>query len=136
MTTRKKPSSDYEVGFGKPPLHTRFKPGQSGNPKGRKKKSETMNDVVRRVFEEKVKIRDANGSRSVPALEVLVRCLKREAINGKVASAKTLMPLVREAFEPTELKAAQDDATVGQISDEDQEILARAFYKNQEGYES
>ena len=28
---------DYEVGRGKPPLHTRFKPGQSGNPKGRPK---------------------------------------------------------------------------------------------------
>ena len=26
---------DYEVGYGKPPKHSRFKPGQSGNPKGR-----------------------------------------------------------------------------------------------------
>ena len=29
--------ADYEVGRGKPPLHTRFKPGESGNPKGRPK---------------------------------------------------------------------------------------------------
>ena len=27
----------YEVGYGKPPVHTQFKPGQSGNPKGRPK---------------------------------------------------------------------------------------------------
>jgi hypothetical protein len=27
--------SDYKVGPGKPPLHTRFKKGQSGNPRGR-----------------------------------------------------------------------------------------------------
>lgn len=29
---------DYEVGYGKPPVATRFKPGQSGNPKGAKRK--------------------------------------------------------------------------------------------------
>ena len=28
-------SGDYEVGYGKPPVNTQFKPGQSGNPKGR-----------------------------------------------------------------------------------------------------
>ena len=27
----------YEVGFGRPPRHTRFKAGQSGNPKGKAK---------------------------------------------------------------------------------------------------
>jgi hypothetical protein len=30
-------SKDYAVGYGRPPKHTRFKPGQSGNPRGRKK---------------------------------------------------------------------------------------------------
>ena len=29
------PPRDYEVGYGKPPSHTRFKPGESGNPRGR-----------------------------------------------------------------------------------------------------
>lgn len=28
----------YKVGYGKPPKHTQWKPGQSGNPKGRSKK--------------------------------------------------------------------------------------------------
>src|SRR5260370_9871766 len=31
--------SDYRVGPGRPPLHTRFKKGQSGNPGGRTAKS-------------------------------------------------------------------------------------------------
>jgi hypothetical protein len=29
---------DYPVGRGKPPVHTRFKKGQSGNPRGRRPK--------------------------------------------------------------------------------------------------
>jgi Family of unknown function (DUF5681) len=30
---------DYEVGRGKPPVHSRFKKGQSGNPRGRPAKN-------------------------------------------------------------------------------------------------
>jgi hypothetical protein len=30
--------SDYDVGYGKPPQHSRFKKGQSGNPNGRRPK--------------------------------------------------------------------------------------------------
>lgn len=37
---KKKP--DYSVGKGKPPKHTQFKPGQSGNPKGRPKGSNNL----------------------------------------------------------------------------------------------
>lgn len=31
-------SDDYEIGRGRPPLHSRFKPGESGNPSGRPKR--------------------------------------------------------------------------------------------------
>src|SRR3954452_21014644 len=41
---------DYEVGYGKPPRHTRFKKGQSGNPRGRpsgsKNLSTALNELV------------------------------------------------------------------------------------------
>lgn len=37
-----KKSSDYDVGYGKTPTHTRFKPGQSGNKKGRPKGSKNL----------------------------------------------------------------------------------------------
>lgn len=30
-------SEQYEVGYGKPPRHSQFKAGQSGNPKGERK---------------------------------------------------------------------------------------------------
>ena len=36
MTEKKR---DYEVGRGKPPVHTRFKKGQSGNPRGPRPKN-------------------------------------------------------------------------------------------------
>ena len=34
-TSKKDTAADYTVGRGKPPAHSRFQPGQSGNPGGR-----------------------------------------------------------------------------------------------------
>jgi len=31
------PGEGYEIGYGNPPKHTRFRPGRSGNPAGRRK---------------------------------------------------------------------------------------------------
>jgi hypothetical protein len=39
-------TGDYEVGYRKPPVHTRFKKGQSGNPRGRKKSSKNIRKIV------------------------------------------------------------------------------------------
>jgi hypothetical protein len=37
LMTKHRSTRDYEIGYGRPPIHTRFKPGQSGNPAGRPK---------------------------------------------------------------------------------------------------
>jgi hypothetical protein len=45
-----------EVGYGRPPLHSRFKPGQSGYPKGGAKRSRNMRTIVRQVLNEDIQI--------------------------------------------------------------------------------
>ncbi|MCY3732928.1 MAG: DUF5681 domain-containing protein, partial [Chloroflexi bacterium] len=46
----------YDVGFGKPPKHSRFKKGKSGNPKGRPKGSRNFSMVVKETLEEPVRV--------------------------------------------------------------------------------
>ncbi len=128
MTTKKKPPQDYDVGYGKPPKHSRFKPGQSGNPRGRKKKEICPNNIVRGVLEEKISIRDANGSRSVTNLEALIRRLLKDSFAGKVASTRALLPMLTTAFDRSELKAAQDDVASDLLAEEDHQILSRLLY--------
>jgi Family of unknown function (DUF5681) len=42
-------SKDYKVGYGRPPEHSRFKRGQSGNPRGRPRKHRNFRTVLRRA---------------------------------------------------------------------------------------
>ena len=39
-------TQDYEVGYRRPPRHSRFKPGQSGNPRGRPNRSKNINTLM------------------------------------------------------------------------------------------
>jgi hypothetical protein len=36
------PGGEYAVGYGRPPQHTQFQPGRSGNPKSRAKGSKNL----------------------------------------------------------------------------------------------
>jgi hypothetical protein len=51
-------SSEYQVGYGRPPQHTRFPKGQSGNPKGRPKGSRALASIWLRAMNEKVTINE------------------------------------------------------------------------------
>lgn len=41
----------YEVGYGKPPIATRFQPGKSGHPGGRKRGASVLHEIERRLAE-------------------------------------------------------------------------------------
>ena len=51
-------SAEYQVGYGRPPQHTRFPKGQSGNPKGRPKGSRALASIWLRAMNEKVTINE------------------------------------------------------------------------------
>jgi hypothetical protein len=54
---KKLPKGDYDVGYGKPPPHTQFQKGVSGNPRGRPKGSKNLKTLARKVMNTKVTLR-------------------------------------------------------------------------------
>jgi hypothetical protein len=52
----------YDVGYGKPPRHSRFKKGRSGNPHGRPQGSRNMSTLLDRALNEQVVVSE-NGKR-------------------------------------------------------------------------
>jgi hypothetical protein len=72
----------YEVGYGKPPKHSRFKPGQSGNPKGRKPGSRNVMTLLEQTLLDPVKVRENGKIRRVPAIQACLLNLRNLAIKG------------------------------------------------------
>ncbi len=59
---------DHQVGFRHPPLHTRFKPGQSGYPQGRPKDRLNNKTIIKQLMNTKVTVQDGEKERQLPLL--------------------------------------------------------------------
>lgn len=75
-------SRSSEVGYGKPPIHSRFKPGQSGNPKGRPKEAKGLKTLAREILTKKVPVRTAAGQRKISRIEVAIEKTFELAMKG------------------------------------------------------
>ena len=105
-----KTKDDYEVGYKKPPKASQFKPGVSGNPKGRPKKSKNLNTLLNNELDEVVSIREHGRVIQLSKRELMVKKMVHEAVNGKPGAAKTLIGIlgVDPELDPKELISADD----------------------------
>jgi Family of unknown function (DUF5681) len=110
----------YRVGYGRPPLATRFKPNQSGNPKGRPRRPLSLRAVVEKVLEEKIDVREGNRVLRMSNRQALARAALRRALNGdpKLLRALALMMRAEIGLEQPE------DGAAAHVSASDEAILA------------
>jgi Family of unknown function (DUF5681) len=108
------------VGYRNPPQHTRFKKGQSGNPKGRPKGALNLATVLARTLREKVVINEHGQRKVVTKLEAAIKQLVNKAAAGDLAALRHLAGLVQSAEEqaaqllPTDVPLSEDDQKVVQ----------------------
>jgi hypothetical protein len=77
----------YEIGYKRPPKHTRFKKGRSGNPRGRPKKLLNVKGGLKWQFLEKVTVQEGSRRRRVAKIDLLVGRLIANGIKGDTRSA-------------------------------------------------
>lgn len=98
MSGRRKPGKSlkggpgYEVGYAKPPKDTQFKPGQSGNPRGRPKGAknkrpglheERLKDIILDEAYRRISVRDGNRNVTMPMAQAIVRSMAVNAAKGQ-----------------------------------------------------
>jgi hypothetical protein len=107
-------SDDPKVGYRRPPTHTRFRSGVSGNPSGRPKRRPTFRAVL---LDELAAPTAAGGAEPrVSKLRALVRTLVAAAISGDARAQALLLAAITRIGEADE----EDQAS---LSPDDSEIL-------------
>ena len=83
--------ADYEVGRGKPPRSSQFKPGQSGNPGGRKKGSVNLKTIMTAVLESEIELTENGRKRKVPLLEAIILRQAQDTLRGQLRAIDSLL---------------------------------------------
>ena len=87
---------DYEVGYGKPPRHSRFKKGEaSANPRGRPRK-----DMAVLLFEglnKKVVVTENGRRRRITLREAITRQLINQSASADLRATKMLLDMIKDA---------------------------------------
>ena len=81
----------YEVGYAKPPQYTRFRKGQSGNPKGRPKGLQSFARLARQAFNEKIAIKENGERRIITKLQAALKQLANKAASGDAAAIREVL---------------------------------------------
>lgn len=111
--------NDDKVGYGRPPRHSQFKPGQSGNPKGRPKGSRNFATLAAKVLDSKIMSRENGQPREMTRCEaILLTQANKAIIKGDTGAARFCLSL-----EYPELMQDEDGSS---LTGEDQAVI-RAY---------
>jgi hypothetical protein len=103
-------TGEYEVGYGKPPKDTQFKPGRSGNPSGHKKHSKSGKTLLMEALNERILITEAGIQRRITKREALWKSLVAHALKGDIRSTAFLFKIIEQYDLPS------DSDTEGRIT--------------------
>lgn len=122
-------AEDDKVGYGKPPKHSRFKKGVSGNPKGRPKGRKNLATQLLAELNKKVTVREGDKVLRVSKAEAMFKSLMQRAIKGDTKASSLVFAAMRQ-FGEDEPAAAAGSSGVLKVpgmfaTDEDWEALAR-----------
>jgi hypothetical protein len=118
--SKPKKSAAAKAGFGyrKPPRHTRFKKGRSGNPKGRPKGSKNLDTLLMESVNERVTINENGVPKKVSKLAVMHKQLANKGATGDLRA----LQMILQKLEQLESRA-QANAGSETFDEADHEIM-------------
>jgi hypothetical protein len=95
---KKAPQDSAPVGYGKPPIHSRFRKGQSGNPTGKRRhgEAERAQALIRQEAYRLLTIREGDKVTRMPALQAVFRSQIASAAKGNVSAQRAVVNVVQE----------------------------------------
>lgn len=88
-------SSDDDVGYQRPPKHSRFKKGRSGNPNGRPKTVRTFKSDLAAELREKLTVTENGKERRITKQRAFIKTLTAAAIKKDIRAVNALLACMR-----------------------------------------
>ena len=116
---------DANVGYGRPPTHSRFKPGCSGNPKGRPKGAISYLACVRRELEQKITVTEGGHQKRIKKQEAVAKRLVEKALKGDPQALRSVAEIDRYVSASLEKETAshQPALLAAEMTASDEAIL-------------
>jgi hypothetical protein len=113
-------NGNYDVGYGKPPKHSQWRKGQSGNPRGPKKGSRALKTDLDEALNATLSITVGGKKRRGTTQALTMYALAIRSATGDLRASKQLTDLVLAIFGPGDRGGAE-----AKLSKQDEELLDR-----------
>jgi Family of unknown function (DUF5681) len=94
-------SGNYEVGYGKPPVHTRFRKGQSGNPRSsipKRTPTERANWVMLQEAYRPVTVLEGERTMRMPAIAAIFRSQLASGLKGNGPAQRASLRMIKASL--------------------------------------
>ena len=112
---------DYQVGYGKPPCQTRFRKGQSGNPKGRTAGDKNLSTLLNEALNERVVVTENGRRRKITKRKAIVTQLVNRSANADPRAFKIVLDMARDTENRTDTAAPE----TASFSEADEKVIAQ-----------
>lgn len=117
------------VGYKKPPTHSQFKKGMSGNRKGRPKGSRNLKTDLADELSEQIVVHEGGRTRRVSKQRALVKSLVARTLKGEVRPANMLLNLILRLTDPKAEEPREDESLTPQET-EALEVIQKRLMKS------
>jgi Family of unknown function (DUF5681) len=117
--TNETSGDDIKVGYKRPPRHSRFQPGRSGNQRGKQKGVRNLGSDVKRTLEVPVRLNEQGKERRVSTQEAALMRLREKALKGDARSIVQILELAKIFNNSAAVESVGDKG----VAAEDQAIL-------------
>lgn len=109
---------DEKVGYRRPPKHSRFKPGQSGNPRGRQKRDTTIVEALSDELRATITVQENGRQLRITKAKTVAKSLVMKAVKGDTKAFALIMQLV-----PAQFRQGAESERETEITDAEKAVL-------------